>query len=226
MADATVATDVRTPLAALTVEEFTDRLASAEPVPGGGSASAIAASLAASLLGMVAALTVGRQKYSDYAAGAEQAAAAAADLRHRFLRLADADAEAYAALVEAMRLPRESDAERAARGERLRAAARVASEVPLEMVRSAEDLAAGIEHLAGRSNINAASDLAVAALLTDAAAHGAAQNVLVNLPSVEDGEWEGRATLELDQRLDEIERLTSLTREVTGRGTLRDPAGA
>jgi formiminotetrahydrofolate cyclodeaminase len=214
MADATVATDVRTRLAALTVEEFTERLASAEPVPGGGSASAIAASLAASLLAMVAALTVGRPKYSDYAAGAEQAAAVAADLRHRFLRLADADAEAYTALVEAMRLPRDSDAERAARAERIRAAARVAAEVPLEVVRSAEDLAAGIEQLAGRSNIN------------DAAAHGAAQNVLVNLPSVEDGKWEGRATVELDQRLDEIERLTSLTREVTGRGTLRDPEAA
>jgi formiminotetrahydrofolate cyclodeaminase len=150
----------------------------------------------------------------------------AADLRHRFLRLADADAEAYSALVTAMRLPRDSDAERAARSERIRAAARVAAEVPLEVVRSCEDLAAEIEHLAGRSNINAASDLAVGGWLTDAAAHGAAQNVLVNVPSVEDGEWEGRATVELDQRLDAIERLTALTREVVGRGTLRDPEAA
>lgn len=223
MGDATLASDVRAELATLTVDEFSGRLASADPVPGGGSASAIAAALAAGLVEMVASLTQGRPKYAAYAGRAQRAAELAAELRRRFLRLADADAEAYGALVAAMRLPRDSDAEKAARQERMRSAARVAAEVPLEVVRSAEELVASIERLAGRSNINAASDLAVAAYLIEAAAQGAGQNVLVNLPSVEDGAWEGRTTVELDQRLDAIERLGSMTREVVGRGELREP---
>ena len=223
MADATLATDVRPRLASLTVSEFGARLASPEPVPGGGSASAIAASLAASLLEMVASLTLGRPKYAAYVADAEQAAAAARDARERFLRLADDDAAAYAALVDATRLPRNTDDERSARRDRIRAAARVAAEVPLAVVRAADELAVGVERLAGRSNINAASDLAVAALLLEAAAHGAAQNVLVNLPSVEDGAWEGGVTVELDERLDSIERLAAQTREAVGSGTLREP---
>lgn len=226
MADATLATDVRADLATLTVDEFSSRLASDDPVPGGGSASAIAAALAAALLEMVATLTLGRTKYTAYADAAERAAALASNLRRRFLRLADADAEAYSALVAAMRQSRDTDADKDARQQSIRAAARVASEVPLEVVRNAEELAAGIERLAGRSNINASSDLAVAAYLIQAAAQGAGQNVLVNLPSVEDGAWEGRSTVELEERLARIEHLAGMTREVVGSGTMRDPEEA
>jgi formiminotetrahydrofolate cyclodeaminase len=226
MADATLAPDVHPGLAGLTLDDFAARLASAEPVPGGGSASAVAAALAASLVEMVARLSRDRPRYADYASTHERASARAEQLRFRFLELAQSDADAYAVLSKAMRLPRGTDAEASVRDEQMRTAARRATEVPLEVVRSARDLAGEIECLAGRSNRNAASDLVVAALLAEAAARGAGQNVLVNLPSVGDGSWAGVTTVELDEHLEVVQHLARITREVVGSGDLRGPEEA
>lgn len=214
------------PFSELTIGQFSERLASGSPVPGGGSASAIAASFAASLLAMVARLSLDRPKYEPYRATNERALAAAERSRVRLLELADADAAAYGRFSAAMKMPRETDEQQRERGELMRAGAREAAEVPLAVVEECARLLVGIESVAGRSNLNAASDLEVAARLSAAAARGAAANVLINLPHVGDQRFTGGTTARVEGLLGTIERdMLHIAQRIAG-GALRDPEPA
>jgi methenyltetrahydrofolate cyclohydrolase len=207
----------------LTVGQFADRLASSEPVPGGGSASAVAGALGASLVAMVAELTQGRTKYADYASLCEAASPAARALSDDLLRLADEDASAYAACAIAMKLPRESFTDQELRDRQIRETAQVAAEVPLECVERCVDALGIAESLAGRSNRNAASDLRVASLLLEAAADGAAANVIVNLPLIGANEWTDATAIRVQELLQDARRIASTVREVVGSGEAREP---
>ena len=209
----------------LTLGDFVDALASAEPVPGGGSASAVAASLGAALVAMVASLS-DRPKYADHADLHRRSMETGRRLAKELLDLADDDSVAYAGFAAAMKMPRDDDAQRAARAAALQAAARRAAEVPLATVEACLELVAAAETLVGRSNVNASSDLDVAALLGEAAARGAAANVLVNLPSVGDSSWAGETTARVVGLLDSIEELAAATHAGVRNGDLREPIPA
>jgi formiminotetrahydrofolate cyclodeaminase len=207
----------------LTLGGFVDHLASAEPVPGGGSASAVAASLGAGLVAMVAALSEGRPKYLEHAATHASAGARGRALTDRLLSLADDDAAAYAVFAAALRMPKTTDAEQAIRTDALRAAARTAANMPLACIEACQEVVIAAESLAGRSNLNASSDLVVACLLASAAAHGAGANVLVNLPAVGDDAFSRMMSAKVGDLLGEIDELSLATREVVAMGQLRAP---
>jgi formiminotetrahydrofolate cyclodeaminase len=208
----------------LTLGAFVDRLASAAPVPGGGSASAVAASLAAGLVAMVASLSEGRPRYAMHAEVHARAKAAGTELADRLLRIADEDAAAFGTFAAAMKLPRDTPEQQGARAAAIRDAARVAAEVPLRCVEACLEVVTAAELLAARCNVNASSDLHVAALLSEAAAEGAAANVRVNLPAVGDPAWAEVTGARVDELLGQISGLCSTTHRVVASGEARPPA--
>ena len=207
----------------LTVGAFVDELASAAPVPGGGSASAVAASLGGALVAMVASLSEGRPKYAAHADLHRRSQEVGRRLAARFLHLADEDADAYADFAAAMKLPKDTDEQKTARRSALSVAAKRAAEVPLLTVEACLELVATAESLVGRSNVNASSDLDVATLLAEAAARGAAANVLINLPSIDDESFSGEATARVMSLLSSIEEIVATVHAGVRSGESRDP---
>jgi formiminotetrahydrofolate cyclodeaminase len=207
----------------LTLDGFVEQIASSAPIPGGGSAAAVAAALAAGLVAMVAGLSTDRPTYARFAATHERAGGAGRALAAHLLELADEDAAAYGAFAAALKLPRATDEEKAARSATIRAAAVTAAAVPLRTLEACRDLVVASEALAGRSNRNAASDLAVASRLAEAAAHGAAENVMVNLPALADEDRADELRGRVATLLAEVGDHAESTRAFVELGELRDP---
>jgi formiminotetrahydrofolate cyclodeaminase len=169
-------------LSDLTVDALLDRLASSDPVPGGGSAAALAAAMGAGLVAMVAELTIGRPDYAEHDDLISDLREAARARKDRLLALAEEDAVAYDAVVTARRMPKEFEPEREARATALRAAMVEAARVPMQTALVAAEVLEMAERIAPIGNRNAVSDAGVAAQLAAAGIRGALLNVRINLP--------------------------------------------
>jgi methenyltetrahydrofolate cyclohydrolase len=171
-----------TRLGELTVNGLLERLASSDPIPGGGSASALAGAMGAGLVAMVASLTVGRAAYADAEPMAAEIGSTALAVRDELVELADRDSDAYDTVVRARRLPRETDEQKTARSATLAQAIQLAAEIPLRTAHVAYQALELAAQIAPIGNRNAVSDAGVAALLSAAAVRGAILNVRINLP--------------------------------------------
>jgi len=181
MGDSTQLTD-------LPVDAFLERLGSSDPVPGGGSASALVAAMGAALVAMVAELTIGRPEYAEHEATVRKLRFDALDRRAELMSLAQQDADAYDAVVQARRLPKGSEPEREARRDALGKAMIDAARAPLRAAVVASEVLDLAERIAPIGNRRAVSDAGVAALLAAAGLRGAVLNVRINLPYLPPGD--------------------------------------
>ncbi len=157
------------------VEQFLDRIASAEPEPAGGSVAAVAVAMAAGLVAMAARLA---HEWPQAGEVVERAEA----LRSTMATLALADADAYAKVVEALRLPLSSPS----RGSELAAALSGAADVPLAVAEAAAEVALLAALVAQEGNDRLRGDAVIAAELAEAGARGAAELVAINLAGRDD----------------------------------------
>jgi formiminotetrahydrofolate cyclodeaminase len=183
-----------------TVKDLLAAFRSPEPTPGGGSASALAGAIGASLLAMIAALPKSRAGTDDERARLKQAGDRCATLAQELTGLVDRDSDAYDLVTRAYRLPKGTDAEKAARSSAIQDALRSAIAAPLEVVRACSAAIAEGSTISTFGNASAASDVQVGLELLGAGLRGAKLNVDINLESVKDADYAARVREEI-QRL-------------------------
>lgn len=191
----------------LSLAQLLDAFASNQPVPGGGSAAALAGAIGASLLIMVAGLPKTRHGTDEERSALTAAAARLRPLRDELASLIDRDSEAYTSVINAYRLPRSTDAEQAARRDAIDEAMRTATEAPLATIRACERAMREAEVIASSGAASASSDVAVGIELLKTAARGAGMNVDTNLAAVKDAEYVKRASQEqrdLEQAIEDL----------------------
>jgi formiminotetrahydrofolate cyclodeaminase len=196
----------------MTLKEFLDQLASGLPAPGGGSASALAGSLGAALAAMVAHFTAKRKGSMELEEQIEQNLQASLRLQRLLQEDVDRDTAAYNSVVAAYRMPRESEAERAARTRAIQESLQEATRLPLQVAqRSLEVLALACWALT-EGNPNTWSDAVVAALMAQSGIEGALANVAINLKGIKDDTFKE----EMIDRAKAIRREAALLREKIG----------
>lgn len=198
-------------LAAL-AQPVLDAVADAAPTPGGGSCAALAGALAAGLGEMVAKLSAKKKSLAQHAEALRRHAQELEQLRAQLQSAVDRDATSFDAVLEAYRLPKNSEAEKKAREEAIEQANQRATQVPLEV---AQTIARVLEHLTQLGPISSptmASDLKTGTHLGVAGLRGALENVKINLDSLQDRSFQARAraqAAELETRLEEVIPISS-----------------
>lgn len=187
----------------LTVSEFLEKTASAEPAPGGGSVSALCAAASCALIQMVAGLTVGKKDCLAAEEEMQEMLPAMEQKRAELLGMIDEDAAAFDKVMAALRMPKSTEEEKQLRSSAIQAATKEAAAVPLRLAESACGLMEFCGAVAERGNQNAASDAAVAAMLCRTAVLGALYNVRINLSSIRDRAF----ALRYEKRAAELEAI-------------------
>ena len=194
------------PFSEFALIDLLDAFASNTPVPGGGSAAALAGALGVSLLIMAAGLPKSRTGAPEEAADLAEAAARLRPLRDRLVELIDADTDAYRSVMAALKLPKASEEERSRRTHALQSALKGATDVPLDVMRVCQQALAGGLVVARNGYRVAASDIATAIELLGATVRGTAISIDGNLSSITDTSYTARVKAECEQLADDSAR--------------------
>ena len=170
----------------LTIKDFLKKTASNSPVPGGGSIAALSGAISASLLEMVANLTIGKKGYEEFEEEMKEISAALLEYRKKLIADIDKDSNAYDAVMATYRLPKSNDEERDRRSGAIQEALKNAVLVPLEVAKMGLDIIKLAGNIVRDGNKNAITDGAVAAMMARTALLSALYNVKINLSSIKD----------------------------------------
>ena len=160
---------------------FLDEIASKSPTPGGGSAAAFTAAQAAALVAMVARLTIGKKKYAEVEADMRQVLEKAERLRKKLTLAITEDAQAFEAVMVAMKLPKGTPEETENRDNAILSSYIIAAETPLKTAESTLEVLKLLTIVAEKGNLNAITDAGTGGALAMAALAGAGANVRINL---------------------------------------------
>src|SRR5262245_7883155 len=188
-----------TSFAEMALADLIDAFSSTDAVPGGGSAAALAGAVGVSLLMMVAGLPKTKTGAPEETADLAEASSRLHPLRDALLELVDRDSEAYRQVLAAFRLPKASEAEKAARTEAIDRATRAATEAPLDTMRLCQQALRGAVIVASNGSRKTTSDVGVAVELLVAALRGARLNVDINLAGLNDEAYTARLREEVEE---------------------------
>ena len=193
-------------LTELTIKEFINKVLSNDPVPGGGSVSALNGALATSLAAMVAHPTIRRtrKKYVEVNEIMEDLSVRFEELTRQLITDVDRDSEAYDRVFSAFKLPKETDEEKAIRSEAIQKETKYAAQVPMEVARTVHSILPMIDVVARKGNSNAVTDACVSMMCARTAILGALLNVRINLTSIKDEKF----VKEMSEEADMIEQTT------------------
>ncbi|MBL6452175.1 MAG: cyclodeaminase/cyclohydrolase family protein [Porphyromonas sp.] len=183
----------------LTVKGLLDVTAGKDPVPGGGSISALSGAISAALTEMVAGLTIGRKKYAEVEEQMKQLVERVQKIRQQLVLDVDRDSEAYNVVFAAFQMPKDTEEEKAARSAQIQEATKIAANVPMEVARRVYSLLSDIEEVVANGNQNAVTDGCVAMMSARNAIIGALFNVRINLTSIKDEQYVADMTAEADR---------------------------
>ena len=191
----------------LTSKDFLTALASSAPAPGGGGGAAMAGALAAALASMVANLTIGKEKFAAQECEVKALLQEAEQVRQDLLALVEDDAAVFNSFMACYKLPKTTDAEKAARTAAIRKAAKQAAEVPLAIARASYKVLQLAHRLVIIGNPGVITDGACSALLARAALRCAEYNVRINLGLTKDEAYKEQVAAELNKLLKTAEEL-------------------
>ena len=197
------------------IRHFLDKLASKSPEPGGGSVAALTGSLGAGLVSMVCSLTLGKEKYKDVQPQVEALIKESEKLRIEMQDLIQKDTEVYGGLSEVYKMPKNTDAEKAARTAKMQEALKKACQVPFEIGLKSLEVARLAQRAAEIGNVAAVSDAGVAVLLAQACAQSAALNVKINVNSIKDDAYNKEAWSKMETVLKQVAALEKTVMETT-----------
>ncbi|MFN3699723.1 MAG: cyclodeaminase/cyclohydrolase family protein [Dictyoglomus sp.] len=171
------------------IKEFVELLASQEPAPGGGSASALVGAIGVALSSMVANLTIGKEKFKDKEELMKRIIEENNRIQKDLLNLIEKDAEAFNSVTKALKMPKNTEKEKKERKESLEKALKEATQVPLEIIKKSIEALKLLEKSLGNSNPNVVSDLGVSAICLKSAIQSAWLNIKINLISIRDKDF-------------------------------------